>query len=142
NDGDVVLVRALPGIGSRIVFAPGEKVIDIASGFTAGWKLKASHNILYLKPQSVKVGNGGQGTSAYLQPKAGKWDTNLMVRTNRHLYDFYLKLMPGSSSAAPSRNQRVAYRVQFRYPAAAKAQALAAARHQLAMKRMDAKPSP
>ncbi len=137
NDGDVVLVRALPGLGARVVFAPGEKIIDVASGFSAGWQFKANGNILYLKPQSVKVDD-----NAYMAPEAGRWNTNLMVTTDQRLYDFDLQLLPGRSDGPPSRDQRIAYRVEFRYPNEAKAKEAAEARRREAQGRMAAKPSP
>ncbi|RZI54520.1 MAG: P-type conjugative transfer protein VirB9, partial [Pseudomonas sp.] len=60
NPGDVVIVRSLPGMGTRIVFGVGEEVIDVASGFTQGWEFLASDNILYFKPKSVRMGGSGQ----------------------------------------------------------------------------------
>src|SRR4051812_48513805 len=54
NDGDVVVIRAYPGLGTQIVFAPHEEIIDIASGFMEGWEFSNSKNILYLKPKSIK----------------------------------------------------------------------------------------
>ncbi|MBD4491539.1 TrbG/VirB9 family P-type conjugative transfer protein, partial [Xanthomonas citri pv. citri] len=78
NVGDVVLVRALPGLGVRIVFAPGENIVDVGTGFSQGWEFRKSGNILFLKPKSVKTGgNDGQ----VMAPEAGKWNTNLMVTT-------------------------------------------------------------
>ncbi|EEY03140.1 P-type conjugative transfer protein VirB9 [Brucella neotomae] len=134
NSGDVVLVRALPGVGARIVFAPGENIEDVASGFTQGWEFKASHNILYLKARSMTLSHSNQ--SIDMAPEPGKWDTNLMVTTDQRMYDFDLRLMPGRN------NQRVAYRVQFRYPAAAAAAAVAAAQKRVVQARMNARPSP
>ncbi|MBD4237374.1 TrbG/VirB9 family P-type conjugative transfer protein, partial [Xanthomonas citri pv. citri] len=98
----------------RIVFAPGENIVDVGTGFSQGWEFRKSGNILFLKPKSVKTGgNDGQ----VMAPEAGKWNTNLMVTTDQRLYDFDLQLLPGSNDGAPARNQRVAYRVEFRYPA-------------------------
>ncbi|MCF3642950.1 P-type conjugative transfer protein VirB9 [Rhizobium sp. TRM95111] len=137
NVGDVVLVRALPGLGARVVFAEGEQILDVASGFTQGWEFKAARNILYLKPKSVKV-----DSATVMPPEAGKWDTNLMVTTSQRLYDFDLQLMPGSNDGAPARNQQVAYRVEFRYPGEARAKAEAEARQRVAETRLANKPSP
>ena len=111
NAGDVVLVRALPGLGSRIVFAPGEQIINAASGFTEGWEFKAAGNMLFIKPKSVKISD-----KEVMRPEAGKWNTNLMVTTTLRIYDFDLKLLPGNSSGEPAKNQAAAYRVEFRYP--------------------------
>lgn len=141
NDGDVVVVRALPGLGLRIVFAGGENILDVASGFTQGWEFNDRANILYVKPKSVVSGQG-QEQVAYA-PEAGKWDTNLMVRTNKRLYDFDLKLLPGggNSGAAP-KNQPVAYRVEFRYPADELAKANEEMARAEARAKLDEKPAP
>lgn len=109
NAGEVVIVRAMPGVGSRIVFAQNEEIIDVASGFTQGWEFSNRGNVLYIKPRSVKTGSGEDASS--ILPEKGKWNTNLMVRTNRRLYDFDLKLLPEKNNA-----ERVAYRIEFRYP--------------------------
>lgn len=115
NEGDVVIIRALPGLGSRVVFSEGEEVEDIASGFTKGWELQGSKNILYIKPKSIIVGKGSKGVVE--RPKAGKWNTNLMVTTNKRLYDFDLVLLKSANrSGVPPKSKKVAYRVVFKYP--------------------------
>ncbi|WP_372371951.1 P-type conjugative transfer protein VirB9 [Xanthomonas axonopodis] len=141
NVGDVVLVRALPGLAVRIVFAPGENIIDVGTGFSQGWEFRRSGNILMLKPKSVKAGGSGSD-SQVMAPEAGKWNTNLMVTTDKRLYDFDLQLLPGSNEGAPPRDQRVAYRVEFRYPAEARAKQADEARKRIADARLAAKPSP
>lgn len=137
NPGDVVLVRALPGIASRIVFAPGEQIINAASGFTEGWEFKAAGNALFVKPKSVRISD-----TEVARPEAGKWNTNLMVTTTLRIYDFDLQLLPGSSSQAPAKGQHAAYRVEFRYPADDRAKAAADAMKRQADIRMAAKASP
>lgn len=106
NAGDVVIVRALPGLGARIVFAADEEILDVASGFTQGWEFSDRRNILYVKPKSIKTGSGQE--AIVMAPEAGKWDTNLMVTTNRRMYDFDLKLLPGggNSGKAPQEPAR------------------------------------
>ncbi|WP_108610801.1 P-type conjugative transfer protein VirB9 [Aminobacter sp. MSH1] len=137
NPGDVVLVRALPGVGSRIVFAPGEQIVSAASGFTEGWEFKGAGHMLFIKPKSVKLTD-----AEVLRPEAGKWNTNLMVTTTLRIYDFDLQLLPGSSSEAPAKRQPVAYRVEFRYPGEDRAKADAEARQREAENRLAAKASP
>ena len=113
NPGDVVIVRSVAGLGTRVVFAPNETIYDVASGFTQGWEFSNRGNILYLKAKSLKEENG----QLPMSPEPGKWDTNLMVTTNLRMYDFDLLLLPGSNNSgkAPA-NQKISYRVEFRYP--------------------------
>lgn len=141
NDGDVVVIRALPGLGSRIVFAPGETILDVASGFTQGWEFSDRRNILYVKPKSIQAGSGQDAT--VMPPTSGDWDTNLMVTTSRRLYDFDLKLLPGggNSGRAP-KDQPVAYRVEFRYPADEMAKAEEDAARAAVQQKLDEKPAP
>jgi P-type conjugative transfer protein VirB9 len=135
NAGDVVIVSAPSGRAVRIVFAPGETIRDVASGFSEGWEFLDRGNILYLKARSLE-GEGG----TFLSPKADKWNTNLLVATDKRLYDFELRLSGGDA---------VAYRVEFRYPedelATAKekeALALAAAKKKEGLEKLAGKPAP
>lgn len=137
NAGDVVVVRAVAGLGARVVFAPGETILDVASGFTQGWEFSDRRNILYIKPKSVAL---GQGVPA-MAPEAGKWDTNLMVTTDVRMYDIDLILLPGNNSGKAPTN-RVAYRVEYKYPADELAAANALAKKQRAQAKLDAKPAP
>jgi P-type conjugative transfer protein VirB9 len=137
NPGDVVVVRAIAGLGARVVFAPGETILDVASGFTQGWEFSDRRNILYIKPKSVKGGEGMPG----MAPEAGKWDTNLMVTTNLRMYDIDLQLMAGNNSGK-SPASRVAYRVEYKYPAEELAAAKANDEKQRAQAKLDAKPEP
>ena len=116
NSGDVVILRAVAGIGLRLVFAPNETILDVASGFTQGWEFSDRRNILYIKAKSIK----GEQDQPTMAPEPGKWDTNLMVTTNLRLYDLDLQLLSGSNnSGKPPVSQRLSYRVEFRYPAEA-----------------------
>lgn len=142
NPGDVVLVRALPGLGARVVFGEDEHVLDIASGFSQGWEFLDRRNIVYMKPKSIKVTNA-EGVEVVMPPKAGDWDTNLMVTTNKYMYDIDLKLMPGGGNdGKPAINQRVAYRVQYLYPVEARAKEREEARKQAAQAKLDVQPAP
>jgi type IV secretion system protein VirB9 len=115
NDGDVVIIRALPGLGARVVFDKSETILDAASGFSKGWEFKNRRNILYIKPKSILLGRGAN--AAVEKPKAGKWNTNLMVTTDKRLYDFDLILLRSSSrSGNVPKSKEVAYRVVFHYP--------------------------
>lgn len=140
NDGDVVLVRAAVGLGARIVLAPGEQIQDVGSGFSQGWQFDwyDGENVLYVKPKSVKVSE-----NQFVAPEAGKWDTNLMIKTNMRLYDFDLELLKTADAAASAvKNKRATYRLQFKYPADELAQARAKAEKQRTATKLDAKPAP
>lgn len=138
NSGDVVVIRSVAGIGLRIVFSPNETILDVASGFTQGWEFSDRRNILYIKAKSVE---GENGKSA-IAPEAGKWDTNLMVTTNLHMYDLDLHLLPSSSSARAPMNQQISYRVEFKYPADEAAIAKNLAAKHRAEAKLDATPEP
>jgi len=143
NAGDVVIVRALPGLGARIAFAPGEEILDVASGFTKGWEFSDRRNILYIKPKTIPA---DQGRDA-IPPESGKWDTNLMVTTNRRMYDFDLKLLPsgdnaGKNGGKATHNERVAYRVEFKYPEDEAAIRTQEAQKAKAQAKLDEKPAP
>lgn len=141
NSGDVVVVRALPGLGARIVFGTDEEILDVASGFTQGWEFSDRRNILYIKPRSIKTGRDRD--AIVMAPEAGKWDTNLMVATSRRMYDFDLKLLPGGgNSGKVPQNQPVAYRVEFKYPEDEAAALARETDEAEAEARLDAKPAP
>jgi len=137
NPDDVVILRALPGLASRVVFAADEEVLDVASGFTQGWEFNNRANILYIKPRSIAIKNNDGGASV-MAPEAGKWNTNLMVKTNRRMYDFDLRLLSGGGNSGAPPHRNVAYRVEFRYPAA-QAKAATASKTQA---KLNEKPAP
>lgn len=137
NAGDVVVVRAAAGLGTRIVFGQNEKILDVASGFSQGWEFQDRANILYIKPKSIQAQQGAPSSP----PEAGKWDTNIMVKTNLHLYDFDLHLINSNNSGkAPA--SRVAYRVEFKYPVQEQAARDAEKLKQTAQAKLDVKPIP
>jgi len=161
NPGDVVVVNAVAGIASRLVFAPGEKILDVASGFTQGWEFSDRRNILYIKAKSIK-GESGQPP---MLPIPCRWNTNLMVTTNLRMYDIDLHLLPPASTpragaAAPAKTKttpagrakagtecsrggaRITYRVEFRYPADEASAAQTAAEKARLSAKLEAKPQP
>jgi len=109
NDGDVVVIRSEPGYGTRVVFAPGEHIQNVATGFLQGWQLVWKDNQLYIKPKSVVSGTGKNQTVIRPEEKPELWTTNIMVTTALRLYDFDLRLVA-------DRKQGLAYRIQFHYP--------------------------
>ncbi|ARP74686.1 type IV secretion system protein PtlF [Bordetella genomosp. 6] len=114
---DVVLVRAWNGYVTRVVFGEQEKIIDVAAGFADGWQFSPEGNVLYIKAKSFPA----QGSPAQA-PEPGLWNTNLLVKTDRRLYDFDL-VLASADAATPQALQRarMTYRLQFRYPAAPRA---------------------
>lgn len=80
NDEDVVLIRASITLGTQLVFAQDENILDIASGFSQGWELEPRRNVLYIKPKAIKEGE------TVFNPEIKTWDTNLHVATNKRLY--------------------------------------------------------
>lgn len=128
NEDDVVALYAKRARATHIVFAPGEEILDVASGFTDGWEFKNRRNNLYIKPRSADSTNEAQGS---FSPTPGRWDTNLLVATNRRVYTFQLSLV-GDSDA------RAAYRVTFRYPADEAARQVATQEAELARSRLEA----
>ncbi|MDR1709140.1 MAG: P-type conjugative transfer protein VirB9 [Candidatus Accumulibacter sp.] len=125
NPDDVVEINARPGYATQVVFADGEEILDIASGFTQGWEFGNRRNHLYLKPKTVKLAD-----NTAMEPRAGKWDTNLIVTTNRRPYAFRLVLHHFDKP-------RIAYRIAFRYPADEEARAKAAAERQAAAEKAE-----
>lgn len=146
NEKDVVEIDAYPGIATQIRFATDEEILDIASGFSQGWEFVNRRNNLYLKPKSIKRKNGD-----VLEPIVEKWNTNLVVTTNFHVYSFDLVLHDNSQNwmnlsgtnvdiqtipkmnerevihKSDGRSKKVAYRIVFRYPAEESAKARQAA---------------
>jgi P-type conjugative transfer protein VirB9 len=117
NEDDVVEITAAVGTATHIVMSEGESVLDVASGFSAGWEVSYSRNNIYLKPKTVVTGggggrggsSGGSGATA-MPPEPGIWDTNLAVTTNKYTYSFLLVLL------SPDSKRKPAFRVVFTYP--------------------------
>ncbi len=117
NENDVVSLYSHAGLSSQIVFSSEEVVEDIGSGFSAGWEFSDRNNIIFIKPKSVEIGTGQQ--KQVMPPVAGKWDTNILVTTNKRLYAFDLYLLPEQKdNSVLDANNKVSYRVRFHYPKA------------------------
>lgn len=104
DENTVFTVNSAQGIATQIVFAQGEEINSVASGFTDGWQFVAKGNSLHLKPRTLEQDAG------MIAPVPGKWNTNLNVSTNRRNYTFSLRLLSASSKTP------AAYRIEFRYP--------------------------
>lgn len=88
-EDNVYPINAVNGVVTTIIFAPGEKVTDYASGFSTAWEFASRGNHFFLKP------HGKEGT------------TNVVVVTDRHTYVFDVKL---------SKRANATYTLKFRYP--------------------------
>lgn len=136
NEHDVVEVKACSGVATQIVFGEDEKVLDIASGYTLGWEFQHRKNNLYLKPRSIKVGQ------TIFKPMSDKWNTNLIVTTNRHIYSFQLILHSKKGNKRFGYDPQIAYRIAFKYPVDEKIKASLAADKNEIEKRFNEKPVP
>lgn len=105
DESSVFTVNSAQGVATQIVFAHGEEINSVASGFTDGWQFVAKGNSLHLKPRTLEQ------TEGFIAPVPGKWDTNLNVSTNRRNYTFALRLVNQGVNAP-----HVAYRIEFLYP--------------------------
>lgn len=114
DETDVVKVRVIAGIGVRIVFESDERLEDVAAGFTDGWSFDNYKNILYIKANSIESKEG------VLSPEPRVWDTNVMVTTNKRLYDFDLRLLKPSTKTKSASNdaywKKIPVRINFTYP--------------------------
>lgn len=90
NDQNVTRINAANGFISTIIFAPGEKVINYGSGYSTAWEFATSDNQFFLKPKDK------DGT------------TNLVVVTNKRIYNFDIFLVQNSNLAT--------YKLTFSYP--------------------------
>lgn len=137
NEQDVVEINGYPGIATQIMFAEGEEVLDIASGFSQGWEFANRRNNLYLKPKSIKLVD-----NSVMEPESGKWDTNLIITTNQRVYAFHLVLHKGRHDKKLAYNPKIAFRVAFRYPADEAAKVKAAADKRAAQERLGKQTAP
>lgn len=104
NGNDVTEIRAKDGFVTAISFADDETIEDIAIGFSGGWEVKDNRNNVYIRPKALQ-----QGENGFFEPKAGEWDTNLLIVTNKRNYAFDLKLVNDNKD-------RSAYFMKFAYP--------------------------
>lgn len=104
NGNDVTEIRAKDGFVTAISFSDGEEINDIAVGFSGGWDVKDNKNNVYIRPKALD-----QGEKGFFEPKAGEWDTNLLIVTNKYSYAFDLKLVSDNKD-------RSAYFMKFAYP--------------------------
>lgn len=113
DPGDVVAVNVSVTSATQISFGANEEIQDVACGFSQGWEFAPRRNNLYMKAKSVQGSDGNT-----VSPTPRQWDTNLIVTTSARVYTFQIN----ARSERPDRNlgydPNIAFRVEFRYPAA------------------------
>jgi len=95
NVDEVVKVVGHYGYATVIEFSSAEEVVQVAAGFPEAWKVLQLQNRIFVKP----VGEDAE--------------TNLIVLTNRHLYNFELDAHESQTGAS---SNDMYFRVTFRYP--------------------------
>ena len=117
---NVVLVRCKVGYVSMIEFERDERILNIATGFSAGWEIADKENYLFIKPKAYAMKTEEQDMtdengekikfqgSTVIQPNEEDWKTNLLVTTNKNrVYKFDLVLASGKKN--------VNYNIEFAY---------------------------
>ena len=112
NAEDVIRVNAANGYITTIVFATGEQVLNYGSGYSTAWEFATADNQFFLKPKDK------EGT------------TNLVVVTNRRIYNFDVYLVENPSNAT--------YKLTFSYPEDERDRAAALAKQQALEQKLDA----
>ena len=97
KEKEVVPIRIKQGFGTRIIFAKDETILDVGAGSNDGWEFYPRRNMIYIKLP--------QASAAH----SGKLQTNLMVATNKRVYDFELLSDERYVNQPP-------YRIEFLYP--------------------------
>lgn len=90
SDQNVTRVNAANGFITTIIFAQGEKVVNYGSGYSTAWEFATSDNQFFLKPKDK------DGT------------TNLVIVTNKRIYNFDVFLVQNTNLAT--------YKLTFKYP--------------------------
>lgn len=93
NAQDVVRINAMVGIATHIQLEPGERYVDHAFGDSQGWHFSENSNHVFLKPAAENA------------------DTNLVLITDRRVYNFELDY------ANASRKGEKVFSLAFQYPA-------------------------
>ncbi|BAW27561.1 TrbG/VirB9 family P-type conjugative transfer protein [Pseudomonas putida] len=89
---DYVTVKARIGRDTLVMFAPGERILDMGGGYTDAWNVGA-----------ITAGNG-----FFMKPARGSPNTNIHILTNKRVYNLDMVL------AGP---KEINYEfIQYRYP--------------------------
>lgn len=92
NSKDVVRINGMVGIATHIQLEPGERYVDHAFGDSQGWHFSENANHIFLKPAAEHA------------------DTNLVLITDRRVYNFELDY-----SDASRKGDKV-FSLMFTYP--------------------------
>ena len=90
DSSDVTRINAANGYITTIIFQEGENVTNYGSGYSTAWEFSTANNYFFLKPKDK------DGT------------TNLVVVTNRRVYNFDVHLVNKPTNAT--------YKLTFKYP--------------------------
>lgn len=118
NANDVFEVKCANGFVSVIKFGDDERIINIATGFSAGWDINDRDNYLFIKPKAYAIVQAEQNLTApdgqkiefngasFIQPNSSDWKTNLIITTNERDYAFDLVI----------EQDKPFYKLSFSYP--------------------------
>lgn len=117
---NVVLIKCKTGFVSMIEFEKDERILNIATGFSAGWEIADKDNYLFIKPKAYAMKAEEQDMtdengekikfegSTFIQPNEEDWKTNLLVTTSKgRVYSFDLEL--AGEKKSPN------YKLEFAY---------------------------
>lgn len=124
NAEDVFKIVAKVGYVSMIELAPDERVQLMHIGFSNGWEVIDSRNLIFVKPMVYQANTAEQGQiknadgqpagiPLMVQPNSKDWKTNLIVITNYRKYVFDLELEEDMEKTFNSD-----YSLSFSYPEA------------------------
>jgi len=114
NKDDVFQLYAKDGYTTLIQFAKDEIILDMATGFSAGWDIQDRRNYIFIKPKayesSFSIDDDGEVAQkkTIIQPNKETWKTNLIVLTNKKEYVFNLNLKEEKETSH--------FKLTFNYP--------------------------
>lgn len=132
HPADVVVVKSMVGIASRIIFEKGETIVSVDAGSAEGWDISDKGRIMTIKPVSVQLSQ-----DVTIRPNPLEWGTNIAVETNKRLYDFDVHLVDRNTEL-----DQVSYRIEFQYPVEAEQIARLAAARQIEQSRINGAEKP
>lgn len=94
DENQVYLINAAYGVETHIIFGDDEIIEHASAGDSAAWSVTPSKNHIFIKPKLLNA------------------DTNMVVLTNLHRYNFELRARKKKSI----RDQSLTFAVKFEYP--------------------------